>query len=220
MKDLKETHKDWIGIYPNAATEEYCSNIIDRYKYHQGTRPQVGGGGGFIISRQEEQSNMDKTLKDGDTLFLGSESVGGPANQIYEGPLILHQESPLIREFHDATWECYKKYKEQYPAVSAVSKHQMDNAIRVQKTAPGQGYHMWHSDGASSEHSDRMLGIILYLNDVEEGGETEFLYQKMRIRPQQGTLVLFPTSFQYIHRGNPPLTNDKYILTTWLKYIE
>ena len=33
MKDLKETHKDWIGIYHNAATKEYCSSIIDRYNF-------------------------------------------------------------------------------------------------------------------------------------------------------------------------------------------
>jgi hypothetical protein len=61
---------------------------------------------------------------------------------------------------------------------------------------------------------------MLYLNDVEEGGETEFLYQSMRISPKQGTLVLFPAAFTHTHRGNPPLKGDKYFITSWIQFIE
>jgi hypothetical protein len=100
-----------------------------------------------------------------------------------------------------------------------VGHHKMDDWIRLQKTKVSQGYHIWHSDGGAKKPSDRVLAIILYLNNVKEGGETEFLYQKIRIKPKQGTLIIFPTSFQYIHRGNPPLSGDKYILTSWLKFV-
>ena len=58
---------------------------------------------------------------------------------------------------------------------------------------------------------------MLYLNSVTEGGETEFLYQKRRIKPQQGRLVIFPAGFTHTHRGNPPLSGDKYILTSWVE---
>tara|TARA_R110000868_G_scaffold16539_1_gene73910 strand:+ start:347 stop:526 length:180 start_codon:yes stop_codon:yes gene_type:complete len=59
---------------------------------------------------------------------------------------------------------------------------------------------------------------MLYLNDVEEGGETELLYQSRRIKPQKGTLTMFPASFTHTHRGNPPLSNDKYIVTGWVEF--
>jgi hypothetical protein len=62
--------------------------------------------------------------------------------------------------------------------------------------------------------------IILYLNTVDDGGETEFLYQSKRIAPVQGRLILSPTGYTHIHRGNPPLSQPKYILTTWVEYQE
>ena len=56
---------------------------------------------------------------------------------------------------------------------------------------------------------------MIYLNDVEEGGETEFLYQKMRIKPTKNTCLLWPGSFTHLHRGLPPLSGSKFILTGW-----
>jgi hypothetical protein len=58
---------------------------------------------------------------------------------------------------------------------------------------------------------------MLYLNDVEEGGETEFLYLKKRIKPQQNRLLIWPAGFTHTHRGNPPLSNNKYIITGWVE---
>ena len=58
----------------------------------------------------------------------------------------------------------------------------------------------------------------LYLNDIEEGGETEFLDQNRRIKAQKGTMVIFPAAWTHVHRGNPPLNKDKYIGTGWYTY--
>jgi len=59
---------------------------------------------------------------------------------------------------------------------------------------------------------------MIYLNDVEEGGETEFLYYARRIKPTQGTLLIWPAYFTHAHRGNPPLSNTKYIITGWIEF--
>ena len=63
-----------------------------------------------------------------------------------------------------------------------------------------------------------MFAFTLYLNDVEEGGETEFLYLSRRIEAKVGRLAIFPASFEYTHRGNPPISNEKYILTGWVEF--
>ena len=65
-----------------------------------------------------------------------------------------------------------------------------------------------------------MVVATLYLNTVEEGGETEFLYQSMRVSPVQGTMLLWPAPWTQTHRGNPPLKGTKYIITTWLEFID
>ena len=61
----------------------------------------------------------------------------------------------------------------------------------------------------------RWVAWMVYLNDVEEGGETEFLYQSLRIKPKKGMAVIWPGTYTHLHRGNPPLKGDKYILTGW-----
>lgn len=61
------------------------------------------------------------------------------------------------------------------------------------------------------------MAFIVYLNDVEGGGETEFLYLGRRVSPVQGRLVIFPAGYTHTHRGNPPLSGEKYILTGWIE---
>ena len=91
--------------------------------------------------------------------------------------------------------------------------------MRIQKTSPGQAYHTWHCENAGKERRDSMLLFSLFLNDVEEGGETEFLYLKKRIKPKKDRLLIFPAGFTHTHRGNQPISGDKYILTGWLEYV-
>ena len=82
---------------------------------------------------------------------------------------------------------------------------------------PNQGYHRWHCDWSTATErvGKRMLVAMLYLNDVDVGGTTEFLHQKMSIQPIEGTLVIWPAFFTHMHRGNPPISNRKYIVNKW-----
>lgn len=95
----------------------------------------------------------------------------------------------------------------------------LTNSCKMQKSVPGQGYHEWHyercSDKEDSTMSIREFVWILYLNDVQEGGETEFLLQSRRINPEKGKICIWPAAFTHLHRGNPPLKKEKYILTSW-----
>jgi hypothetical protein len=61
------------------------------------------------------------------------------------------------------------------------------------------------------------MTFILYLNDIDEGGETEFLYYPKRVKAKQGRLILWPAGFTHTHRGNPPLSNTKYVMTGWIE---
>ena len=58
---------------------------------------------------------------------------------------------------------------------------------------------------------------MFYLNDVKEGGETEFYHQKIKIKPKKGTAVIWPSFYTHLHKGNVPVSNNKYILNVWLK---
>ena len=86
----------------------------------------------------------------------------------------------------------------------------------MQRTQPSGGYHTWHYESAGWDVSHRELSWMIYLNDIPAGeGETEFLYQKIRVQPTVGTIVIWPAGMTHVHRGNTVFTKDKYILTGW-----
>ena len=88
----------------------------------------------------------------------------------------------------------------------------------IQRTLPGEFYH-WHIDSGSHQFSQRQLVAIWYLNDVAgPGGETEFLFQDVKIKPQQGKLLLFPPFWTHEHRGVELQAGVKYIATTWVVF--
>lgn len=93
-----------------------------------------------------------------------------------------------------------------------------DIGYAVQKTNPGEYYH-WHIDSGSHQFSDRQLVAIWYLNDVNgPGGETEFLNQNVKIKPETGKLILFPPFWTHEHRGVTLQKGVKYIATTWIVF--
>tara|TARA_B100000131_G_scaffold232149_1_gene223978 strand:+ start:300 stop:956 length:657 start_codon:yes stop_codon:yes gene_type:complete len=84
----------------------------------------------------------------------------------------------------------------------------------LQKTEPEGGYHIFHGENLDWNMQHRTMAWMVYLNDVPEGGETEFLYQKRRFKPKAGTVMIWPGGYTHLHRGNPPLST-KYIATGW-----
>jgi len=195
---------NFIGIFPNIASKELCKRIIDRFEFVKETNSESRGK---IISRQGNEG-VSKIKKEDSTYFLGEE------NTYFSADIL------LLKEFAEIMWVCYDIYAEEYGILEGVARHKIAHIVRVQKTEPGQGYHVWHCDNAGRNTANRLLVVSLYLNTIEEGGETEFLYQSIRVPPVEGTLVFFPAGWTHPHRGNPPLKGSKYILTTWLEYIE
>lgn len=88
--------------------------------------------------------------------------------------------------------------------------------LQFQKNFKDQGFFKWHTDNDEHNRNEgRILAPIFYLNDVTEGGETEFMYQKFSVKPKAGLLVIFPSTWTYYHRGVIPRSNHKYIITTF-----
>ena len=85
--------------------------------------------------------------------------------------------------------------------------------------ADAEGLHHFHShaDCWSMETASRQVSVILYLNDVPKGGETVF-DGGPAIEPRAGRVLVFPSSLCFQHRGNPPVSNSKYVLVAWLHF--
>ena len=119
----------------------------------------------------------------------------------------------IANELHDQIINTTALYRDEYARLKEFKLKSF--VVKIQKTEPSQGYHQWHCERETLETGARVLVWTVFLNDVDEGGETEFLYQQRRVKASKGSLCLFPATFTHTHRGNPPLSNTKYIATGW-----
>ena len=92
---------------------------------------------------------------------------------------------------------------------------------KLQKYEKNEGhYKALHQERDSQKPGkDRVFTFMLYLNDITDGGRTNFPLQRKSVKPTCGTLVIWPAGFPYLHNGEMPISNDKYIVTTWLEYV-
>jgi prolyl 4-hydroxylase len=65
---------------------------------------------------------------------------------------------------------------------------------------------------------DRYLVFLWYMNDIDDGGSTEFPLLGLNVMPRAGRLLMFPPYWMYQHQGSPSPTRDKYILSTYLRF--
>ena len=108
-----------------------------------------------------------------------------------------------------------REFRETFPYFKGPFK---DMGYQIQRYQPGEFYH-WHIDGGSHEFSQRQLVALWYLNDVPgPGGATQFLYQDISVRPEQGKLVIFPPFWTHEHRAVTLQAGVKYIATTWVVF--
>jgi hypothetical protein len=193
---MMEIQNNGIAVIDNAFSYEHCSKLIAFFKWSQEHNRTWG--------RTETTASHKKD----ESCLINSVALNYSADH-----------SELLNEFNSLFFnEYYKKYTEYFSVLNDVSKHGIVS-YKIQKTLPSGGYHVWHCEVDDFDRARRLSTYILYLNDVEEGGETELLYLSQRIKPKMGRLVIFPSGYVHTHRGNPPLSGEKYIMTGWLEFV-
>ena len=89
------------------------------------------------------------------------------------------------------------------------------NSFVINKYIKNEGYFIYHSEMSYNNYNNKYLlfNFIWYLNDVEEGGETEFFGGDYKINPKKGKFVIFPCEWFFPNTEKKPFSNDKYIIT-------
>lgn len=194
-KEIKLLHTDFIGIYQDVLSKERCQEIIDKMESHMANMPAS-------IRHGKNQFSNDGVGRNDYQIF---------ANKVFPGITI---------SVNDAVSSCISLYADEFFTLKNIAKIRSDE-VKLQKTPPKGGYHVWHCEHSGKFNSTRVLAWTIYLNDIPDGeGETEFLWQGVRIKPEAGTVCIFPASFTHTHRGNPVYSCNKYIATGWFDFIE
>ncbi len=112
--------------------------------------------------------------------------------------------------------KAYLNYRLQLPVLPAADLAILDYTIRVYPK--GEGIFKTHIDQAQGGTISRLFACIIYLNDVDEGGETFFPDWNIGCRCEMGKILLFPCNWIFPHGSNVNISHDKYILTAFINY--
>lgn len=188
-------YHEFIGMYDNVFPDGFCSHMIEEFERLLSQ--------GMCANRQDSEGAR-KYQKQDNFYFLNVK------NHSFSD----FNQTSVINIFTTGLQNCFDEYVNEYDILKDISLK--STAIKIQKTEPGGGYHIWHSEQGNGEQTNRCLVYSAYLNTIEDAGETEFLYQRVRIPPKENTMVIWPAGFTHTHRGNVVYGNkSKYIITGW-----
>jgi hypothetical protein len=163
-------------------------------------------------------------MKTSHNVFDGA--VGMPNKGLVVNPsakisreLFLNEDRPMLMKYHLQLRFSVNEYIEKYPACNMYSPFVDREVTKIQYYPPMGGYFKWHSERITDEvpFCARHLVFMTYLNDIDEDGETEFLHQKIKVKPEKGLTLIWPADWTFTHRGIPS-PQEKYIVTGWLHF--
>ena len=173
--------------------QSICDGVIDFYEednYFPVT-PGLSSSGQVDIKRKE---SFDKTISH------------------------ITKDQRLLNYF-DALSEVVKLYTEKYIWSDITESWSIVEGVNIQWYPPNGGFKVYHFERNGKLSSmNRHLVFMTYLNDVTDAGETEFYYQKLKVKPQKGLTLVWPVDWTHTHRGIPSPTQEKIIITGWYSY--
>jgi hypothetical protein len=166
-----------------------CDALIQYHKDSPEKRCGVMGGGG--------EAKLDKDAKDSTDVTL--------------------TRSALATQYVRTLRRVAEHYVEKYPWSGKLVPWDVLEPIGIQHYAPGGGYKIWHfeRDNSNDQIARRHLAFMTYLNDVKDGGGTEFFHQRFTVTAEKGLTLIWPAEWNFTHRGVVSVTEDKYIVTGW-----
>jgi hypothetical protein len=201
--------KDTIKVYDQAFTVEECKQLIDRQEQAIEEDLAYKGMSGDGVNEYKKSIDYNILGQNNDLDDNLSKMVMDKFNLFTDKYL---QDYPHVEEYRHGM---IVEDKTGYPL------------LQIQKYEQNSGhYNAWHVEKENLDTSRRQFVYILYLNDVEKGGETGFLFKEegsddfFKVEPKVGKLIIHTKSWHYVHKGYMPESDDKYILTTWLQYTE
>ncbi len=217
---------DFIYVRKNAIPDDFCDDLIEIFEGHAGVNAGISSDGVNLKKKRSRDLTLERfdDLKEVRQKLLDF-SLDHLTDYFIKYPYV-GSMNPTLRSSDTG--------KETEITIDNISSINRDvskmlvqrlfrsGTINIQKyDARIGGYPHWHSEiypDSEFEGLHRIVFWMYYLNDVEEGGETEFYFQQESFRPTKGTMLIAPAGFTHTHRGNTPLSNDKYIATSWLLY--
>ena len=181
--------ENFVKIYDNVIDEESCKGLIEKFEELQNKHEIVN------IEDKEDRISFNQIV------FKSEE----------------------WKTVNDGMMKLFQAYIEQYKKECNISikmwpeKYGYETIRMKRYFANDYDRFDYHVDVRDYETARRFLAFFIYLNDIEEGGETEFLFG--RVKHKMGRLVMFPPLWPWFHAGRKPVSGTKYFIHSYCHYV-
>ena len=195
MNFFKSKTKDCIYHKKKALSKDKCDLVIQLFE-----------NDGMNWKEGTMVSGLDEKKKKCTELFV-EKNQKNPYNDLF-----LNEMNIVLEE-----------YKKEYPFLDRLPYWGFDKWYKIQRYYPGEAYFTLHCENEGHHIDDnplsnRVLAWMIYLNDVTEGGYTEFPTQNKLLQPRSGDMIIWPAYWTHPHRGIASKTQTKYIMTGWYSF--
>jgi prolyl 4-hydroxylase len=179
-----------VQVFDGALTPEFCTQMID--SFNQVPQLHVPNGRGLVAGLE-----------------------GSAWTELNLMPLL---HPGLKGFFFQQIDEYLARYNRNMPMQMPVPSRPTIEDIRIKRYRAGTDEKFEPHYDAANKMCNRYLVFLWYLNDVAAGGETEFADLGLRVQARTGRLLMFPPYWMFQHAGLPPVSHDKYIVSTYLMF--
>ena len=124
----------------------------------------------------------------------------------------------IIKEYIDEVHKCYLDYLEQWPFLKKMLKDIDIGSFNIGKYQKGDHFSVTHTERSGLNNLHRLFAWMTYLNDVEDGGQTNFTHYNVKIKPEEGKTLIWPAEWTHAHTGEILKSGTKYIVTGWMHF--
>jgi len=196
MKKIDITNNknpNFIGAY-NIENNLLCEKIVSFFEENKDLQSQGATGEG-----------VDEKIK--------------KSTDITIYPNNLKEEKFLIfKDYLNSLNQCYQDYRETYPFLKQFIKKVDLGYFNIQRYLPGGHFANLHSERTSLQNLHRLFAWMTYLNDVDDGGTTDFDYFDIKVKPEKGKTLIWPAEWTHAHTGSILKSGKKYIITGWMHF--
>ncbi len=124
----------------------------------------------------------------------------------------------LFKTYFNKLNDCFVDYKNQYPFLNTFLKKTHVGHFNIQKYLSGDHFSKLHSERLNISNLHRIFAWMTYLNDVQDGGTTDFDYYGVKVKPETGKTLIWPAEWTHVHKGSVLKSGSKYIITGWIHF--
>ena len=196
MKKIDITNNknpNFIGAY-NIENDSLCENIVSFFEENKDLQSQgaVGDGVDEKIKKSTDITIYPNNLKE--------------------------EKFFLFKDYLNSLNKCYQDYRETYPFLKKFITKVDLGYFNIQKYLPGGHFAELHSERTSLQNLHRLFAWMTYLNDVDDGGTTDFDYFDIKVKPEKGKTLIWPAEWTHAHTGSILKSGKKYIITGWMHF--